>query len=195
MTETRPIKSQLRRKFLGVPLIAWMLLAMAGTAIAAGVYWLTLGTTGQISLADGIEEGSLSFETGSEVVAGDCTAVVALSGDSIDIQATGLFAGDFCEVLVAVANSGTSDAAFNGFMVSESFSPNGELPYFGPAWGDDGNGNPEVNYCGAVIPAGGSAEIGIRLDVGGPEQIPGTFYDFASGDGFQFVPAGAENCG
>lgn len=189
MTETRPIKSHLRRKFLGVPLIGWALLVMSGTAIAAAVFWVTLDATGTFSVSgDTIDDGALTFVAGSEYSEGPCSIAV-IDPTTIDIQATGLAPNDQCVLEVNVANADASAAALQGFSLSESFPQDGSVP--GPmlGWDHDVNGVPQSGYCGTEIPGGSpGTTIGMVIHVDAVTVVPGESYSLVAGDGFNFVP-------
>ena len=121
MQDTPTADRWTKRSFLGIPFIGWALLAMAGTALAAGVYYLTLSTTGTISTADGIEGISFVWGGNNSVSSNvappaECSSAILDQNDptSLRITATNLLPGDYCQVEVEIANSGTTDAAFAG---------------------------------------------------------------------------------
>jgi hypothetical protein len=187
-----------KRSFLGIPLIGWALLVATGTALAVAVFWVTLGTTGTISVSgDTIDDGDFTFVTASESVIGPCSITIT-DATTVDIQATGLAPGDSCVIEVDVANAGAADAALQGFSLHEGFPQDGSVP--GPAigWDHDIDNVPQAGYCGTVIPASGSATIGMRIDANGGQVVPGASENFVEGDGFNLVPLAqyqADQCG
>ena len=185
MQDTPTTNRWTKRSFLGIPLIAWALLAMAGTALAVSYFWVTLGATGTITIGDGTD---VQFTATPAVVTdgSNCTAEVT-GPKSIAIDVPNLQPGDFCEIAVEVENISDPavDAAFNGFGMANNPS---EVPHFYAQSGDDGNGNPLLYYCGTPVPANGTpVTVVVRLNTGNP--LPGASYEFRPlEDGFMFVP-------
>jgi hypothetical protein len=195
MQDTPTTNRWTKRSFLGIPLIGWALLVATGTALAAFVFMVTLGTTGTITIGDGIDEDAVYFDAGVSVDGGCAAAIV---GENLNItNLGGLLPGDYCEVYMRVANSGDVPVKFQGFQANY---PTGFNTGFQANWsywvgeGEDATEVPVTN-CGTEVPAAdsgvpGTAEVGIRLSID-QNTAPGSSYTFQAGDGWVFVPSAA----
>lgn len=178
MTETRPIKTANRwtkRSFLGIPLIAWAVMALAGTALAAGYFIVIIGATGSLSTVPGVE--GLSLDSVTVADGSNCSASI-VDGE-LDIQANGLAIGDYCGLDVTVANAGPVDAYFQGFQADYATSLG-----FATVAGD----------CGKLIAASadegvtpGTNTVGIRAEVDSGTESGGTTFSPTGGDGLRFT--------
>ena len=191
MQDTPSTDRWTKRGFIGIPLIGWALLAMAGTAIAVVVFFLNLGVTGNVSLGEGINTDDFAYQS-VDNVDGVCAATIDVNGDLAITGLDGLFPGDFCEILVTVANTGSADAEFQNFNSHYDPGPS-HVPFFNHRWDSNGDGTEDVDYCGTPLPNNDTAQVGFRLDVY-DNMTPNTGYSFGSFDGPVFVPAGAANC-
>lgn len=114
--------SRLKRKWLGIPVIGWIVLALGGVAAAVVGLLVILGTSGSITAAE--DKINMTYKTGMGIVVEEvglpefgCTANY-VNNENLNITITEASPGDECHIVVNVQNSGPATARLNGFELA-----------------------------------------------------------------------------
>jgi len=204
MQDSPTTSRRTKRTFFGIPLIAWALLAMAGAALAAVAFYVTLNATGNVSVSGtALESDDFTFATAAVADGDPCSISISTTDPaSVAIEASNLVPGDSCMFTVGVANAGTVEAFFQGFSFTPTTDPADTTSYpgFQARWDvyDEATDTwSEESDCGDPIQIGATTDVRVLLSVGW-DVTPGTGYDLAAGDGFNFATQdtySAEQCG
>jgi hypothetical protein len=148
-------RTTLRRRWLGIPLAIWALLALAGVAFAA---WLIIQATANISVTTASfgPFGSVSASTQQ----GSCTTVLNGGGSQVDVTWSNVMLGGTpCAFRLVVSAPAGSTVGY-GKWVAITSAPEVVL---------------EDLSCGQATLPGGNKNYEARLTLGASSQ-PGTTY-------------------
>jgi len=172
----------MRRGFLGLPLVVWMVLAVATAALAVVGFFVTLGMTGYVATGDGID---VEFVAMDPIPCVDGTTAGSISASAttteVNLELGGLISNDYVYCEVHVINNGPEDAALQTWLSGQDpASVHVNL-----------DGTISGSYCGVVIPGDGTETIvGFQVTIQ-EGATPGYSYTWlgAPNDGLQFVRA------